>query len=255
MEEKVKEILSVFLKIPAAQINAATVIDRSAVNNSILLHRMYAKLADAGIVVNDYQQVITMGQLLKQVNNNAAENSKIITSNEVNSLNGTPLLPATGAAKDNKGIGIDIEMISAMPITADFREDNFYTMNFSASEMAYSILQPNPYASFAGMFAAKEAIVKADNTFKGIEFKNISVQHLANGKPFHPGFNISVSHTDEIAVAVAVSVQPVGNNSVPMHTGSPAPRPVQQTSSTVWLVILTSLLLSVIAIFLIAGKK
>jgi len=252
MQEKIKEIVSVFLKIPEEQINTATVIDRSAVSSSILLHRMYAKLADAGIVVNDYQQVRTLGELLKQVNTGAGiavehTGGNITGAGEAN-------LSFAGDQKETTGIGIDIEMVSAMPITADFREDNFYTMNFSASEIAYAILQPNPYASFAGLFAAKEAIVKADNTFKGTEFKHIPVQHLLNGKPFHPAFNISVSHTDQMAVAVAVPIGKNGYHTPALPAATPA-RPLPHTSALVWLLVLTSLLLSVIAIFLIAGKK
>jgi phosphopantetheine--protein transferase-like protein len=248
MQEKIKEILSVFLKIPEEQINGATVIDRSAVNSSILLHRMYAKLAAEGVVVQDYQQLRTFGELLKRLGgdtDNAAILPPASAANQVNEQ---------GIEKDNTGIGIDIEMVSAMPVTGDFREDAFYTMNFSVTEIAYCILQPNPYASFAGLFAAKEAIVKADNTYKKTAFKHIPVQHLSNGKPFHAGFTISVSHTDEMAVAVAVPIRHivhVGNETV---TSAPA-KAVSNTSPAIWLLVLTSLLLSVIALFLIAGKK
>jgi phosphopantetheinyl transferase (holo-ACP synthase) len=139
-----------------------------------------------------------------------------------------------------------------MPVTNDFREDIFYTMNFSTTEISYCILQTNPYASFAGLFAAKEAIVKADNRFKTIEFKNIPVQHLSNGKPFHEGFNISVAHTGEIAVAVAVSI--LQNNNVLKEPTIPE-KSLKSIPAAVWLLILTSLLLSVIAVFLIAGKN
>ena len=254
MQEKIKEILSVFLKIPEEQINGTTVIDRSAVNSSILLHRMYAKLAAEGVVVQDYQQLRTFGELLKRLGGDTDYAAILPAASAANQVNEQGISWLPGIEKDNTGIGIDIEMVSAMPVTGDFREDAFYTMNFSVTEIAYCILQPNPYASFAGLFAAKEAIVKADNTFKKTAFKHIPVQHLSNGKPFHAGFTISVSHTDEMAVAVAVPIRHivhVGNETV---ASAPA-KVVSNTSPAIWLLVLTSLLLSVIALFLIAGKK
>jgi len=251
MEEKAKEIISLFLKVPPAQINSGTAIDRSAVNSSILLHRMYGKLADAGIVVNNYQNLRYFGELQQQLNGktaavaSAADGAGIAISQST-----TPNNTSNTTHAGNPGIGIDIEMVSAMPLTDDFREDKFYSMNFSAEEMAYCILQPSPYASFAGLFAAKEAIVKADNQYKGKEFKDIIIQRLAGGKPFHPAFTISISHTPEIAVAVAVplqkTVQPVNSSVSPPAASSP--------SVTYWWLLLLSLLLSLTAIFMIARK-
>ncbi|HTL10076.1 MAG TPA: 4'-phosphopantetheinyl transferase superfamily protein [Chitinophagaceae bacterium] len=254
MEEKAKEIISLFVKVPVAQINETTIIDRSAVNSSIVLHRMYGKLADAGIVINNYQNLRSFGELQQQLNGNKAS----VTGSNDNAV--AAAAPAITYSElnhapvnnNNGGIGIDIEMVSAMPLTDDFREDNFYTMNFSATEIAYSILQPSPYASFAGLFAAKEAMVKADNQYKGTEFKNIVIQWLSGGKPVHPAFTLSISHTPEIAVAVAVPVQKT------MLPESPAaPLPVTQTTSSgvYWWLLLLSLVLSVTAIFLIARKN
>ncbi len=241
MEEKIKEILGIFLKIPPEQLLPATVIDRSAVSSSILLHRMYAKLAAEGITVKDYQQVRTFGDLLQRT---GASNGTVQPA-EVYAASGPVNRPAGTA------IGIDMEMVSAMPVTADFREDPFYTMNFSATEIAYCILQPDSYASFAGLFAAKEAMVKADNRFKATPFNQLGVQHQPEGRPFHAAFHLSVSHTNGMAVAVAVPVLPPAPATVltPIAAKTPTGMPA------VWLVVLTSLLLSIIALFLIAGKK
>ncbi len=249
MQEKTKEILSIYLKMPADKINTATIIDRSVVSSSILLHRMYAKLAAENIIVNDYQQVRTFGDLLQQVSNGTGNTNMVTPAGAASGVNELPVSVLPVTAKDDAGIGIDIEMVAAMPVTGDFREDHFYTMNFSAAEISYCILQPKPYTSFAGLFAAKEAIVKADNSFKKTAFKNIPIQHLPNGKPFHAAFNISVSHTNEIAVAVAIPVQ---HNNVPAKepaTGVTV-KPAGNTSVLVWVLIVTSLLLSAVALFL-----
>ncbi|MEO5684477.1 MAG: 4'-phosphopantetheinyl transferase superfamily protein [Chitinophagaceae bacterium] len=253
MQEKTKEIISAFLKIPADQINPHTVIDRSAVNSSILLHRMYARLAAEGLPVNDYLEVKTFGDLVQRqagnMDNTPSAVSAVLPAGAI-VYNDSP-----GMSAGSAGVGIDIEMVSAMPLTNDFREDSFYTMHFAVAEMAYCILQPDPYASFAGLFAAKEAIVKADNAFKKTEFKQIVVQHLSGGKPFYPGFNLSISHTAEMAVAVAMPVQQ--SYAAPSLKELPATGPGKPPAVPVgaWVLILTSLLLSIIALFLIAGKN
>ena len=104
----------------------------------------------------------------------------------------------------NMSIGIDIEEIAGLPVTSDFRTEVFYTDNFSEKEIAYCIMQPDPFASFAGLFAAKEAILKANNKFKDIKFRDIIITHNSLGKPHFDGAIISISHTKETAIAVAL---------------------------------------------------
>ncbi len=198
MEEQIKNTVSKYSKIPVGQITADTVIDRSAVASSIILHRMYAQLANEGFVVADYTAIRTFGQLMANCNGKEI----VFTSGETVH----PVLPSSGT--ENPSIGIDIENITAMPLVNDFREDHFYQMNFAPAEMAHCILQTNPYASFAGLFAAKEAIVKADNSYKNKTFNTIVIDHLPDGKPVFPGFQISISHTVETAIAAAVKNNP-----------------------------------------------
>lgn len=189
MEEQIKNIVSKYIKIPAEQITPQTVIDRSAVASSIILHRMYAQLANEGFVISDYTGIKTFGQLT------AGENETIITLTEPSAINENTNEPS---------IGIDTENINSMPVVNDFREEAFYKMNFAPAEIAYCILQPDPYASFAGLFAAKEAIIKADNSYQNKPFHTIIIDHLPGGKPVYTGFQISISHTNETAIAVAV---------------------------------------------------
>lgn len=201
MENKIKNIVSVFIKVPAEQIAHNTIIDRTSVNSSITLHRMYAKLAEEGIVVSDYWNIQKFATLLERVNGNGYTTTTMPAVQEVQT-NGQHFHlnnEMTAAA-----IGIDIEEVEAMPKANDFREDAFYQMNFSSTEIAHCILQPNPYASFAGLFAAKEAIVKANNSNRNKPFNSIVINHDTEGKPGYPGFNISVSHKNNVAIAVAL---------------------------------------------------
>lgn len=199
MEGKIKEIVSVFIKVDAGDIGPATPVDRVAVKSSILLHRMYARLAEAGFAYENYSAIRVFGDLLSPAS--GAVSARV-----------TPETTAAPEVSDSAPfpdihwpeIGIDIEAVSSLPRTADFRTTEFYRMNFSPEEIAYCILQPDPYASFAGLFVAKEAIVKADEQSSSRQFNTLAIRHSAEGKPFYPGFSLSISHANEMAVAVAV---------------------------------------------------
>ncbi len=199
-----KEIISQFLQVDANSITAGTLINRQALKSSIFLHRMYGKLADAGFVVADYSNINSFGELENILSGNSTikqfDNSTIEQQN--NSLTNN-----TKHQTPNSSIGIDMENIDSLPKTNDFRNEGFYTDNFSEKEIAYCILQPNAYASFAGLFAAKEAIVKANNQYKNSKFNQLIITHNAQGKPEFAGINISISHTNDSAVAVAVLIE------------------------------------------------
>jgi len=209
MEDKIKDIVAAFIKVPADQINNQTVINKSALKNSIMVHRMYAQLANAGIVVSNYVDIDHFGALVQRIgqnNSNGEINSPVVYRESVSMLSST-------AASAPVNIGIDVEDISMMPRVSDFREDAFYQQNFSSGEIAHCILQQNPFTSFAGLFAAKEAIVKADNNYRQTPFRSIHIDHSSEGKPLHSVFHLSITHTDSIAIAVAVRVnQPVDSS-------------------------------------------
>jgi phosphopantetheine--protein transferase-like protein len=224
MENKIKDIVSVFIKVPAEQISHDTIIDRSSVSSSITLHRMYAKLAEEGIVVADYWNIQKFATLLQRVNGNGHTTITMPVAVEVQA-NGQHFNFNSEIAAS--AIGIDIEEVDAMPRANDFREEAFYQMNFSSTEIAHCILQPNPYASFAGLFAVKEAIVKANNSNRNKPFNSIVINYDQEGKPGYPGFNISVSHTNNVAIAVALqlgvnaSVDKTVTQVVPQQAGLP----------------------------------
>lgn len=236
MEEKIKEIVSAFTKVPVGDIGPATLVDRQAVKSSILLHRMYARLAEEGVVVENYTEIKTFSDLVGARNGMAVNGQAAILP--VASSIGTPGTHSSG------GIGIDIEDVSALPRTHDFRKDEFYTMNFTASEIAYCVLQPDPYASFAGLFCVKEAIVKADGRHRPRSFNTIGITHDPEGRPSYPGFHLSISHTGGVAAAVAVPSKTEQSQVVPLQ-----PPPSGQGKSTAWVSWL-ALLLSILAIIL-----
>jgi phosphopantetheine--protein transferase-like protein len=246
MQEKIKNIIAPFLKQPVDSIHANTVIDRTAVASSILLHRMYANLEKEGIVVNDYWDIKSFGDLLQKVQ---------VPNDE---MNATTASVAVHVTLDNNfetpiSVGIDIEAISLMPIVDDYRADVFYTTNFTDAEIAYSILQPNPLATFAGLFAAKEAIIKADNAYIKIPFNKIAIDHVASGKPVFNQFSISIAHTNEYATAVAIPA-----NLLPSiyHTTPTLVKATTKNLSQTICIFLSifSFILAVIALFIVYNK-
>ena len=104
------------------------------------------------------------------------------------------------------GLGIDIQAKSKMPKASDFRTDAFYKRNFTDRELAHCIEKADPLESFTGIWAAKEAILKAGAAARSEtgELANIEVAYEASGAPTHPGCLLSISHEADLAVAVCI---------------------------------------------------
>src|SRR5665648_1081868 len=169
---EIKKIIAFFLSIDAEQITNETVIDNSVLQGSVKIHMMYGDLAENGYKVADYSNIKTFGELLSILKLSDNTNNESEDTAQINSLK----KERTIIERDNSngqysknyptGFGVDILQISKLPHVDDFRESSFYTENFSLSEFSYCLLKADPYKSFAGKFAAKEAIVKANNDFK-----------------------------------------------------------------------------------------
>ncbi len=111
-------------------------------------------------------------------------------------------------------IGVDIVHIPR--IEKAVRGESFKSHVYTASECAYCDGQAKPHIHYAGMFAAKEAAVKALKCgfLHGVEPKDIEIAHETDGSPkiiFHGRADVllnnrksdvSISHDGEYAVAV-----------------------------------------------------
>ena len=116
------------------------------------------------------------------------------------------------------GIGHDIIDISRIDESISKFGDRFLLKLFSEKEIAYCNSKATPAIHFAGRFAAKEAISKALGTGFGeyLKWQDIEILNDDLGKPVvtlseelkeqYPNHHISVSisHTKEIASAVAI---------------------------------------------------
>ena len=197
--DKIKEIVSAFLKVSPSEINNDTPVNRRAVGSSVMLHRMYAALKSEGFDIKDRRSVKSFSDLIGKAGEQVpAEERKADASKKPHAA---PEPSSTSPGPDL--LGIDIEECANMPDTKDYREDEFYKENFSGREITYCMEQPNPCLSFAGHFAAKEAVVKADNRLRDIPFKDIEITNDSNGKPSFRDFSLSISHTESYAAAIA----------------------------------------------------
>jgi len=119
------------------------------------------------------------------------------------------------------GIGTDIVKVSRFEDKQ--KSPQFLKRVFSLYEQEY--LHGKGIESMAGLFAAKEAVAKALGVgFNGFFPCEIEIRHDENGKPFvnlhgkakelagdEAVFHVSISHTDENAVAfVIITIKEAG---------------------------------------------
>lgn len=110
--------------------------------------------------------------------------------------------------KTGGGLGVDIievKRFKNLPSTAPL-----YTTVFSAEELRYCQSRKNPAESFAGIFAAKEAVRKALDAEK-IAFNDVMITYQDNGAPQCTVKNfttkniaVSIAHSGGLAIAACV---------------------------------------------------
>lgn len=115
-------------------------------------------------------------------------------------------------------LGIDIIEIERVKNNIITYGDKFLSRIYTENEIAYcKNKKKNMYESFAGKFAAKEAIYKCINNSENIlSFKDIEIIkeeknnkpkviiHNENYKKLNGKIKISISHNNTMATAVAV---------------------------------------------------
>lgn len=116
-------------------------------------------------------------------------------------------------------MGVDIVEVKRVGRLA--RNRAFLRRVFTETEVAYCAGKKNAAQHFAVRFAAKEAVYKALGQ-KGVGHRDISVANDPSGKPrvvlasrlkrWEPRLTLSLSHTAEYAVAVALFFPPKGKS-------------------------------------------
>lgn len=105
-----------------------------------------------------------------------------------------------------QAIGIDIQSIDELlPDDCDFKSNDEIRHIFSMKEISYAEARGNPRETLAGIFAAKESLLKASPDLVSRPLPDIEILPNADGAPEFPGFALSISHSAGFAVACAIS--------------------------------------------------
>ena len=103
---------------------------------------------------------------------------------------------------------VEVESFKQKPVKNNL---TFYKSIFSKSELKYCMKYLDPYPHLAGIFAAKEAVIKcSDRPLRTIDIK---IARDNTGKPIAitrykkktRKVQVSISHTRSVAIAVAIS--------------------------------------------------
>ena len=103
-------------------------------------------------------------------------------SKEAESTRQTVESLAKATATENSKVGVDVESVDAINI----ENDTFVQRNFTEKEQEYCRKAPNPQASYAGRWSAKEAVFKSlgvQGKGAGAGLKEIEVLNDQNGAP------------------------------------------------------------------------
>lgn len=119
------------------------------------------------------------------------------------------------------GIGLDLVSIDRIRALTERWQDRVLRRLYTEAERRYCLERASPYASLAGRFAAKEAVLKALGTgwASGVSWLDIQVMNDPAGKPVAAvdgrvaalfreagisGVYISLSHDAHYAIAEAI---------------------------------------------------
>lgn len=123
------------------------------------------------------------------------------------------------------GCGVDIVRVSQLKTAVERWGDRFLERVYTPQELAIGRHRSRRYEYFAARFAAKEAVIKAFGEWRGstgLPFHAIEVLPDATGRPLvklsgaalqlkrrsrATDVMLSVSHTDDYAVASAIVVR------------------------------------------------
>lgn len=113
-----------------------------------------------------------------------------------------------------EGIGVDLVSVKRLGEMVEKWEEEFLYRVFTEKEREYCLSRKRRYEHLAGRFAAKEAVVKAIG--RKLPWREIEIITEKNGKPHVrldfknrgiPDGNeihVSITHTEEYAIAMAI---------------------------------------------------
>ncbi len=198
MKESVAAVVARFFNVPESALVDSFELPRERLHGSIARRILYTALKrHAETDLPGVWTATTYGELL---NGTAAV------------TNSAPAAKAVAVPRGESGlaVGIDIETAAHLPWSGDPWKESFYAENFTEAEVAYATRQTDPRLTLCGLWAAKEAVIKCGAEYAALRPVQIEVAHDDAGRPralidgAPSGLEISISHADGTAVAVAV---------------------------------------------------
>jgi phosphopantetheine--protein transferase-like protein len=121
-------------------------------------------------------------------------------------------------AKENVGIGVDIESIKRFESNRLTNSVSFLSRVYSKEELALCFSSPIPAQTLAAKFAGKEATFKALSGLGGkkLAFRDIQIVSESNGLPnvrilnesyCNTNIVISLSHTEDTVIAFVIATR------------------------------------------------
>ncbi|MDQ2877784.1 MAG: 4'-phosphopantetheinyl transferase superfamily protein [Pseudomonadota bacterium] len=204
MEEKLLAFLERLFGAPVDPQQRFTV-------SSIQRAQIFAWLGDNGVAADinrNQSRYISIGELLgtSLTDADAAPGTEPGGREAPMSRRAIPMSNPGGLSVAPLGLGVDLHARAAMPEATDFRGTPFYARNFSERELAYAIEQGDPIETLCGLWAAKEAVVKAGaaQPARAGQFGDVEIGRDPAGAPTYTGCLVSISHEAGLAVAVCV---------------------------------------------------
>ena len=103
------------------------------------------------------------------------------------------------------GIGTDIIEISRIREAIN-RTSSFKRKVYTEKEIEYIEKKKEPYASYAGRFAAKEAVSKALGTgVRGFSLNDVEILNDELGKPTVTLYNNLLNHAEGLKIQISIS--------------------------------------------------
>lgn len=103
------------------------------------------------------------------------------------------------------GIGTDIIEISRIREAIN-RTSSFKRKVYTEKEIEYIEKKKEPYASYAGRFAAKEAVSKALGTgVRGFSLNDVEILNDELGKPTVTLYNNLLNHAEDFKIQISIS--------------------------------------------------
>jgi holo-[acyl-carrier protein] synthase len=222
--QAIKDVAASLLRVDASSITEETSVVKF--NSSLERTKLERALTRAGFTLASGKVGPRFADLVRQANagGDAPTESLPVVAEVEPDAELAPITTGTDAPTFDLSqlkvhLGVDIENVSALPVVNDQWENDFYRATFTPAEIAKAQSRPDPRVHLTGIWCAKEALKKSSPKYLKLPMDSISVAHLADGSPvirvLENGkwvtlpYSVSISHTDDVAVAVVSYVSAV----------------------------------------------